>query len=275
MRADPSGPPRNSITFERDVDVRAVITYADLAIDCENPAIRSDVNRPATRETKRAEHAVGTCHALVRVAQNRDVDTCRCRELTLVSTVSQLAANMDASRPPSASFERPIDRHSRVHPAVKALGNQAITMTRPLSSERRYVRPSEAASAKSGAMSPAASSTRGALRSGASRFARAVPSADISAPVWRHAFTAILPPPDAPASIVILCTSSHPIGFSRCKLLVSMPHSSKMRILLAVPLSVALLVSAACSNGIGDATTGSPTAPSGPPQWVPRLSTRL
>ena len=39
-----------------------------------------------------------------------------------------------------------------------------------------------------------------------------------------------------------------------------------MRILLAVPLSVALLFSAACSKlGMGDATTGSPTAPSGPP----------
>jgi lysophospholipase L1-like esterase len=40
-----------------------------------------------------------------------------------------------------------------------------------------------------------------------------------------------------------------------------MTHSSKMRILLAVPLSVALLFSAACSKS--DAT-GSPTAPSGP-----------
>jgi lysophospholipase L1-like esterase len=39
-----------------------------------------------------------------------------------------------------------------------------------------------------------------------------------------------------------------------------------MRILLAVPLSVALLFSAACSKlGVGDDATGSPTAPSAPP----------
>ena len=45
-----------------------------------------------------------------------------------------------------------------------------------------------------------------------------------------------------------------------------MAHSSKMRILLAVPLSVALIFSGACSKlGTGSDATGSPTSPSGPP----------
>jgi lysophospholipase L1-like esterase len=45
-----------------------------------------------------------------------------------------------------------------------------------------------------------------------------------------------------------------------------MTHSSKMRILLAVPLSAALLLFSACSKlGSGDDAAGSPTAPSAPP----------
>ena len=65
-----------------------------------------------------------------------------------------LAAKYAASSRRRSSSLAPSDLHSAVHPPVNALGNQAITTGRPASSFRRYVRPSDPGSEKSGAAWP-------------------------------------------------------------------------------------------------------------------------
>ncbi|HZR23294.1 MAG TPA: hypothetical protein VFA59_06890 [Vicinamibacterales bacterium] len=71
------------------------------------------------------------------------------------STLSVLAAKYATSNVRSASPLARSDWHSAVQPPVKAFGNHATTTGRtPVNSRRRYVRPSDAASSKSGAASP-------------------------------------------------------------------------------------------------------------------------
>src|SRR4029077_10373941 len=77
----------------------------------------------------------------------------------LTSAASTLAAKYATFKPRNAASLEPSDLHSLVQPPVNALGNQASTTGRPARSLRRYVRPSDPGSAKSGARSPVFSST--------------------------------------------------------------------------------------------------------------------
>ena len=108
-------------------DVAAVGRGADLLVDVQNAAVRSDVKRPARREPARREHAVGPRHFFRRVAQNRIRQPERLREprvhLRRVDARREIAA-----RPAAATLRRstPSDLHSAVQPPVNAFGNQAI-----------------------------------------------------------------------------------------------------------------------------------------------------
>src|SRR6266513_1856995 len=73
----------------------------------------------------------------------------------LVFAVSTLAAKHCTFVSENVDANALSDRHSAVHPPVKALGNHAITTAlRPRKSLNRYVMPSDAGREKSGATSP-------------------------------------------------------------------------------------------------------------------------
>ena len=117
-----------------------------LAIDVEDPAVEADVERPAGRETarRRARRMRAPSPASHPTESGKGgSETARSPHSCPASPRSPRSTARSAPR--NASSLVPSDRHSAVHPGVKALGNHAITTAcRPRKSLSLYTRPSDA-----------------------------------------------------------------------------------------------------------------------------------
>ena len=88
-------------------DVAAVGRGADLFVDVQNAAVRSDVKRPARCEAARPEHAVGPRHLFVRVAQNRVRELHRLREPAVGARRIHADSEITDAQPPQIRVARP------------------------------------------------------------------------------------------------------------------------------------------------------------------------